>query len=105
MIAADPEEQWKQRKTIIQETTTGIVGLLTSKHQDWFYEAVCPWILMSCQPHGVISGQFYQADKESQELLEAKCSCHSHLLAKPDDQAAKAACKTGCSAFQAKQND
>ena len=35
--------------------------------------------------------------------------CHNRLLAKPDDQAAEAAYKTACSAFQAKlgtvQND
>ena len=63
------------------------VGLSTRKHQDWFDEA----------------------NKEIQELLEKKRSCHNHLLAKPDDQAAKATYKTACSAFQAKlgtvQND
>ena len=74
-------------KTILQEIMAEVVCLSTRKHQDWFYEA----------------------EKEIQELLEKKCSCHSHLLAKPDDQAAKAAYKTGCSALQAKlstmQND
>ena len=45
------------------------------KHQDWFDEV----------------------DKEIQELLEKKRSRHNHLLAKPDDQAAKAAYKTTCS--------
>ena len=52
---------------------------------------------------------FDEADKEIQELLQKKRSCHKHLLAKPDDQAAKAAYKTACSALQAKlrtmQND
>ena len=37
-----------------------------------------------------------------QELLEKKRSCHNHLLAKLDDQAAKAAYKTACSTLQAK---
>ena len=72
MTAAEPEKQWKQMKTILQEITAGVFGLLTSKHQNWFDEA----------------------DKEIQELLEEKRSCHNHLLAKPDDQAAKAAYKT-----------
>ena len=57
------------------------------KHQDWFDEL----------------------DKEIQELLEKKRSCQNHLLAKPDDLAAKAAYKTACSTLQAKlsnmQND
>uniref|UniRef100_UPI003AF4FF9D hypothetical protein n=1 Tax=Thiolapillus sp. TaxID=2017437 RepID=UPI003AF4FF9D len=75
VTAADFEEQWKQMKTILQETTAEVVGLSTRKHQDWFDEA----------------------DKEIQELLEKKRSCHNHLLAKPDDQAAKAAYKTACS--------
>ncbi|WP_419631682.1 hypothetical protein, partial [Thiolapillus sp.] len=87
VTAAEPEEQWKQMKTILQETTAEVVGLSTRKHQDWFDEA----------------------DKEIQELLEKKRSCHNHLLAKPDDQAAKAAYKTACSTLQAKlrtmQND
>ena len=61
-------------KTILQETTTAVVGLLTRKHQDWLDKA----------------------DKEIQELFEKKPSCHNHLLAKPDDQAAKAAYKTAC---------
>ena len=73
--AAEPEEQWKQMKTILQETTAEVVGLSTRKHQDWFDEA----------------------DKEIQELLEKKRSCHNYLLAKPDDQAAKAAYKTASS--------
>ena len=64
-----------------------VVGLLTRYHQDWFDEE----------------------DKEIHELLEKKRSCHNHLLAKPDDQAAKAAYKTVCSTLQSKlrttQND
>ena len=64
-----------------------VVGLLTRKHQDWFDET----------------------DKEIQELLKKTRSCHNHLLAKPDDQAAKTAYKTACSTLQAKlrtmQND
>ena len=87
MTAAEPEEQWKQMKTILQETTAEDVGLSTRKHQDWFDEA----------------------DKEIQELFEKKHACHNHLRAKPDDQAAKAAYKTVCSTLQAKirtmQND
>ena len=33
VTAAEPEE-WKQMKTILQETTVEVVGLLTRKHQD-----------------------------------------------------------------------
>ena len=87
VTAAEPEEQWKQMKTILRETTAEVVGLLTRKHQDWLDER----------------------DKEIQELLERKRSCHIHLLAKPDDQAANAAYKTACSTLQAElrtmQND
>ena len=87
MTAVEPEEQWKQMKTILQETTAEVVGLSTRKHQDWFDEPV----------------------KEIQELLERKRSCHNQLRAKPNDQAAKAAYKTACSTHQAKlrtmQND
>ena len=87
VTAAEPEEQWKQMKTILQEPRLKVVGLSTRRHQDWFDEA----------------------DKEIQELLEKKCFCHNHLLAKPADQAAKAAYKTACSKLQAKlrtmQND
>ena len=80
VTAAEPEEQWKQMNTILQETKAEVVGLSTRKHRDWFDEA----------------------DKEFQEQLEKKRSCHNHLLAKPDDQAAKAAYKTACSTLQAK---
>ena len=68
-------------------TMAEAVGLSTRKHHDWFDEA----------------------DKEIQEPLEKKRSCHNHLLAKPDDQAVKAAYKNACSTLQAKlrtmQND
>ena len=67
-------------KTILQETTAEVVGMSTRKHQKWFDEA----------------------DTEIQELLEKKRSCHNHLLAKPNDQASKAAYKTACSTLQAK---
>ena len=74
-------------KTILQETTAEVIDLSTRKHQDWFDET----------------------DKEIQELLKKKRSCHNYLLAKPDDQAAKAAYMTACSTLQAKlrtmQND
>ena len=80
VIAAEPEEQWKQIKTMLQETMTEVVGLSTRKHQDWFDEA----------------------DKEIHELLKKKCSCHNHVLAKPDDQAPKAAYTTASSTLQAK---
>ena len=74
-------------KTILQEAVAEIVGLSIRKRQDWFDKA----------------------DKEIQELLKKKCSRHNHLLAKPDDQAAKAAHKTASSTLQAKlrtiQND
>ena len=69
VTAAEPEEQWKQMKTMLQETTAEVVGLSARKHQKWFVKA----------------------DKEIQELHEKKRSCHNHLLAKPNDQAAKAA--------------
>ena len=39
VTAAEPEEQWKQMKTILQENTAEVVGLSTRKHQDWFDEA------------------------------------------------------------------
>ena len=82
VTAAEPEEQWKHMKTILQETTAEVVGLSTRTRQDWIDEA----------------------DKEIQELLGKKKqtnkrSCHNSLLAKPDDQAAKAAHKTACSTF------
>ena len=64
---------------MISETIAKVVGLSPRKHQDWFGEA----------------------DEEIQELLKKKCSCHNCLLAKPDDQAAKAAYKTACSMLQA----
>ena len=60
---AEPEKCWKQMKTILQETTGEVVCLWTRKHQD----------------------RFDEADKEIQELLEKKRSCHNYLLAKPDD--------------------
>ena len=52
MTAAEPEEQWKQMKSILQETTAEVVGLSTRKHQDWFDKA----------------------NKEIQELLEKERS-------------------------------
>ena len=72
VTAAEPEEQWKQMKTILHKTMAEIVDLSTRKHQDWFDEA----------------------DEEIQELLKKKRSCHNHPLAKPDDQAAQATYKT-----------
>ena len=39
VTATEPEEQWKQMKTMLQETTAEVVGLSTRKHQDWFDEA------------------------------------------------------------------
>ena len=87
VTAAEPEKQWEHIKTILHETSAEVVGLSTRKHQDWFDEA----------------------DKEIQELLEKKRSCHNHLLAKLGNQAAQAAYKTACSTLQAKlrtmQND
>ena len=80
MTGAEPEEQSKQMKTILQEITAEAVSLSTRKRQD----------------------RFDEADKEIQALLEKKRSCHNRLLAKPDGQAAKAAYKTACSTLQAK---
>ena len=77
MTAAEPEEQWKQMKTILQETTAEVVGLLTRKHQDWFDEA----------------------DKEIQELLKKKQCFHSHLLAY------KTACSTLQAKVRTMQNN
>ena len=80
VTAAEPEEQWKQMKTILQETTAEVVGLSTRKHQ----------------------GYFDEADKDIIELLEKKRSYHNRLFAKPADQAAKAAYKTACNTLHAK---
>ena len=60
VTAAEPEELWKQMKTVLQETTTEVAGLSTKKHQDWFDEA----------------------DEKIQELPEKKRYCHNCLLAK-----------------------
>ena len=67
-------------KTILQETTAKVAGLSTWKHQDWSDEE----------------------DTEIQELLEKKRSSRNCLLAKPDEQAAKAAYKTARTTLQAK---
>ena len=87
VTASEPEEQWMQMKTMLQQTTAEVVGLSTRKYRHWFDEA----------------------DKKVQELLEKKRSCHNRLLAKSDGQAAKAAYKTAGSTLQAKlrtmQND
>ena len=39
MTAAEPEEQWKQMKTLLQEITAEVVGFSTRKGQDWLDEA------------------------------------------------------------------
>ena len=39
MTAAEPEEQRKQMKIILQETTVEVVGFSTRKHEDWFDKA------------------------------------------------------------------
>ena len=39
VAAAESEEQWKQMKSILQETVAKVVGLSTRKQQDWFDEA------------------------------------------------------------------
>ena len=52
VTAAEPEQQWKQMKTILQKITAEVVGLSTSELQEWFEEA----------------------DKEIQALLEKKRS-------------------------------
>ena len=66
VTAAEPEEQWKQMKTTLQETTAEVVGLSTRKRQDWFDEA----------------------DKEIQELLQKKSAVPKEILAQ------SSACKT-----------
>ena len=65
VTAAEPEELWKQMKTILPETRTEVVGLSTRKRQDWFDKA----------------------DKEIQELLEKKnapptITCLQNLMIK-----------------------
>ena len=50
VTAAEPKEQWKQMKTILQETAAEVIDLSTRKHQDWFDET----------------------EKEIQELLKKK---------------------------------
>ena len=80
VTASEPEEQWMQMKTMLQQTTAEVVGLSTRKYRHWFDEA----------------------DKKVQELLEKKRSCHNRLLAKPNDQAAKASNMTVCSTLQTK---
>ena len=39
VTAAEPEEQYKQMKTIVQETTPKVASISTRKHRDWFDEA------------------------------------------------------------------
>ena len=39
VTAAEPEEQWQQMETVLQETMAEVVGLSTRKHQDWFDKA------------------------------------------------------------------
>ena len=84
--AAEPEEQWKQMKTILQAE---VAGLSTRKHQDWMKKIRKP--------------------KSCSKKKKRKRFCHNRLLVKPHDQAAKAAYKTTCSTLQAKlrtmQND
>ena len=38
MTTAELKEQWKQMKTILQETTAEVIDLSSRKHQDWFDE-------------------------------------------------------------------
>ena len=39
VTSAEPEEQWKQMKTMLQETTAEAVDLSTRKPKDWLDEA------------------------------------------------------------------
>ena len=61
VTAAEPKEQWKQMKTMLQNTTA---------------EAV------ACRPG---NNWFDEVDNKIQELLEKKRSCHNRLLAKLDN--------------------
>ena len=36
VTAAEPEEQWKQMTTMLQETTAEVLGFSSRKHQGWF---------------------------------------------------------------------
>ncbi|KAI8499112.1 hypothetical protein Bbelb_228760 [Branchiostoma belcheri] len=76
----DPESQWQQLKTALQETTAQVVGYSTRKNRDWFDEN----------------------DPEIEALLQRKRSCHQKVLFKPDDPAAKASYKVACNTLQRK---
>ena len=39
VTAAEPEDQWMQMKTMLQEIMAEVAGLSTWKHRDWFDEA------------------------------------------------------------------
>ena len=64
----DPESEWQQLKTILQETTAGVAGFASRENNDWFDEN----------------------DAEIQDLLQNKRSRPGKPLACPDDQATRA---------------
>ena len=79
-LANDPEAQWQELKTTLQETTVEVVGYSTKKNRDWFDEN----------------------DAEIQDLLQVKHTCYKRVLARPDDHAAKTAYKNACRTVQSK---
>ena len=87
VTSAEPEEQWKQMKTILQETTADVVG---------------------CRPKNTETGLTKQI-RTSKSCSKRNAPATIICLQKPDDQAAKAAYKITCSTLQAKlrimQND
>ena len=86
-IDTDPEKMWQDLKCILQETTAEVVGFTSRKNKDWFDEN----------------------DKEIQQLIRDKRSCHQRVLSSPGNQAAKASYRQACSTLQKKlreiQND
>ncbi|KAL8623404.1 hypothetical protein ACOMHN_063714 [Nucella lapillus] len=76
----DPEIQLQQLKTILQETTAEVAGFTTRKNRNWFDEK----------------------DTKIQDLIQKKRSCHEINLARPDDQAVKAAYRSTCNTAQSK---
>eukprot|EP00058_Branchiostoma_floridae_P011910 XP_002597398.1 hypothetical protein BRAFLDRAFT_69317 [Branchiostoma floridae] len=76
----DPENQWQQLKTVLQETAAEVVGNSSRKNRDWFDEN----------------------DSSIDALLQSKRSCYQRTLSKPDDPPTKAAYREACNTLQRK---
>ncbi|XP_035672024.1 uncharacterized protein LOC118413014 [Branchiostoma floridae] len=76
----DPENQWQQLKTVLQETAAEVVGNSSRKNRDWFDEN----------------------DSSIDALLQTKRSCYQRTLSKPDDPPTKAAYREACNTLQRK---